>query len=314
MSTVQRLRNAGHSTFVHGLLIEGPYDPDQIDMNKRWFHIDNPNAPADPADYEDDDYPHAGLRAYRILKPLLDLPPRLHNLHIILRDNEELNIYSGLGQKNAVWLVAGVIAKLKELVILSTDFKSPRPFWAYTPSVSTKTPKPRSAGVSGHHNNQPGGPATFEVSHQIVHFPWKNPDEDITWLWDPPCGEEVALVERFERHLKKYNDFEKHGKEIESQLWHQHQISIGYRSYNNPSLPPAALSLMHQGRDNHDRQMELAVRMDRIQGLGDEKGLGDRVRVQIRARDPNWAEKVEAIAKMTGQLRVDPFPLHILDH
>ena len=166
------LSTEGHFTFVYGIKAEIPHDPMTMDPDLEDDNmIENPGAPVDPDDYEEGDGNHPGLRAFRVLRPLLELPS-LRNLHIVLREGYDCEvIFRGVGQGNAgIHIVAAVIAKLKAMVL-----------------AASTTPN-------------------FKVDLQVINGDDIYEEDDISWLWYLMSRAERRRAEEVLEHRRKTED------------------------------------------------------------------------------------------------------------
>ena len=111
---VSSLCELGYSTHVKSLVVQIPHDEIGNESEDVGVFID-------PKDYEEGDNKAAGLRAFRILKPLLELP-RLDSVQIVLRQHKHGNrIFLRCTQTNpGLERVAAVIARLRDLVFATS--------------------------------------------------------------------------------------------------------------------------------------------------------------------------------------------------
>ena len=227
VSTINQLRRTDHlSAFVYGVKVEVPLDePWKLPKRQEWETP--PTTPEHPCGEDDDFEPgdgqgRIGLRAYRILKPLLELPPRLQKINIIIQawhlGDTLWAIYQGVGQKNpGLPLVAAVIAKLKarlapgmmEYEELDERGKmKDRSFYGSRSSSMSITSEDHFYMTKnfrvGFRSYEPGKWANFASVDE---------GHDIDWLWKVPSDEEMARMEQY--HPITTKDY----KEAEREKW-----------------------------------------------------------------------------------------------
>ena len=173
VSRLKMLERGGHNVYLRNLLVHVGHDPTAPYIRNR---INASSYCCDPADFKPTDGWHVGLRAYRVMKPLLALP-KLGALTVVLQDR---NYYGGsligvrLADTSCVF--AGVIARLRETVLATPLVGAEKEKWEAR----------RRFQVLCHNekNDYRQGDGPDEMGER----------GDITYLWEPMAREEVVLI------------------------------------------------------------------------------------------------------------------------
>ena len=264
-----------HSKFeepvlLHGLRIDTDADPTSDD-------IAGPNSDegfdtSPLSDFQKGDCRLPGLRAFRILQPLMTLK-RLQNIHIHLDQNVSewtfgQAVFEGVGKENAgIPLVAAVIARLKELVLSSS--KAPR----------------------------------FEVSltikGELLDDPPTTNNGDVSWLWDAPAEGELQRMKGYLEHRQKVDDFRLHYLKMEyASLKGLKGSSDFYDDPYDDFFDKAQLrSFVTQSQKLQEIRAQLEGLEIRQKPPEQDLALLERCYVSQVAADPEWEKKVEAMVK-----------------
>ena len=312
------------SAFVYGVEVEVPLDepwrPKKRKERKPWRSPREVIDPLYPRGEEDDFEPgdgkgRIGLRTYRILKPLLKLPPRLRKVCIVIqewisrRDSllMEHTVYRSFKFKHAgLPLVAAVIAKLKARLapgVVDYVELDERGRWRVRNADGSS-----SRSTSANSDDKGYLTKTFRVTDRMYmpdqdeenRFGDVDDNPDIDWLWKVPSDEEMALMETY--HPISIEDF----KEAESQAgslefalnWLEDDLEMTNTWTQGRVSEWAPVGTPQQRKER--MQTMLSERQEKV----DNRNLYERFRVQKMAMDPEWEDKAEALARQKPDFSV----------
>lgn len=216
------------------------------------------------------------MRTYRILKPLLQLPPRLQSIKIVIQEwwlgNTFIKhtIYDEICCRNpGLRLVAAVIAKLKG-------------------RLDPKVPIDEDYDES----DEPDSNRAFQICFRIYsadqdeeepqyfayHF-----DKDATdYLWEVPTAEEMARMEEYQPMTKEeYLRLNDKAEDLDQTI--EAVENAKYKQYSGLSREQFLANL----------QWEYAPILDKLADME----IYERAQIQKMALDPKWEEEAEALAK-----------------